>query len=290
MCMTQLPVSEQLSEHLQMHFPSVALKKEAQCPICEEILDRHSIIFSHIVSVHGNGKNNVEDRQNKARGQSDNSVVAQSSTEHPMDQPISTEKDKSKLSEYPICNKLRCDLKDHIEIQDPPQLKCETCGKMFRFRKLLMFHHLRVHVKDKRFKCSKCQKSFVSKQELKNHLSSHSQQRPFPCIKCKAQFKTRNHLRRHMTIHDVLRRKCKICRRFVDNWEQHKRFHSGEETGFTCEICPKVYDSEMQLQKHLVTVHSKNSFACSICDLKYKRRGDLNFHMKNIHGVNKGKE
>ena len=71
--------------------------------------------------------------------------------------------------------------------ENQPQLKCSRCDKSFASKEELETHE-GEHTDEKPFACSKCKKDFKSSEELKTHEKEHAEEKPFQCPKCDKKF------------------------------------------------------------------------------------------------------
>ena len=77
----------------------------------------------------------------------------------------------------------------HAKEANPESVSClcHFCGKMFVFKSFAL--HLRIHLKEKPFKCEVCGKSFVRKHRLIEHNWIHTNTKPFKCEDCGKLFR-----------------------------------------------------------------------------------------------------
>lgn len=75
------------------------------------------------------------------------------------------------------------------------------CSKEYRSKFCLKKHINLAHLKSSAFKCSLCQKTFVSKQNLREHSFIHSGSKPFKCSFCGKKFRQTSQLCMHKRIH-----------------------------------------------------------------------------------------
>ncbi|XP_071507792.1 uncharacterized protein [Diadema antillarum] len=112
--------------------------------------------------------------------------------------------------------------------------KCEVCGRGFGTRKLVNKHKYRVHSnKEKRFKCSFCDKRFLMAKDHRIHERRHKGIRPFVCLTCGKGFKDKHCM------------------------EVHTRVHTGEKP-FVCPHCGKAFSLSHRLTDHIV-MHTKEN-------------------------------
>ncbi|RUS83623.1 hypothetical protein EGW08_008591 [Elysia chlorotica] len=123
---------------------------------------------------------------------------------------------------------------------------CERCGATYSTISGLKFHLLQKHkIGEWPFKCSYCDKGFVSSRELQRHIPSHTKEKPFVCDICGASFASHTGHRAHL------------------------RKHAGQK--YVCEVegCGKVYTTAISLRGHRAQ-HAGFSKICPYCGKTYK--------------------
>lgn len=113
------------------------------------------------------------------------------------------------------------------------ELKCEACEKSFVSQKHLSVHIKRVHLIERRHKCSDCDMTFFSLFEMKRHMLKHTGVRDYECTMCHKWYGRKRTLQEHMRIHaDDRRFKCEHCgQAFVQkcSWRGHMRAKHGDK-------------------------------------------------------------
>ncbi|EDV48673.1 uncharacterized protein Dere_GG16751 [Drosophila erecta] len=104
--------------------------------------------------------------------------------------------------------------------------------------------------------CTKCPKSYTSKNGLVLHMNSHNGSRPFQCKNCHRGFKDPSAMKRHQALHDKF--------------------------PFRCDICLKGFLLRSQLIKHQDVHTGKRPHRCELCDVHYRHRYNLNKHKSSI--------
>ena len=112
---------------------------------------------------------------------------------------------------WPKC-RYRCEyvgiLNEHISLHlNKRQFVCNECNKQFNNNSIFINHKRTVHSNVRPFICHRkdCNKTFKTKNHLKNHLSTHSSIERFECGKCDKRFKTREGSRNHINVHKNIR-------------------------------------------------------------------------------------
>ena len=143
-------------------------------------------------------------------------------------------------------------------------------------------------------KCDLCGKCFAQCHELKNHIkSAHGGQKKFKCSNCDNSYSTSQNLLNHRQImHETAPPqtsfKCEICDKsymFKTTLEGHRsRVHvKGKKD--KCEKCGKSFFNAYDLKRHIATVHDKKKglFECDYCGETFSRKPEQEVHLKEIH-------
>lgn len=157
---------------------------------------------------------------------------------------------------------------------DITDLKCLICKKEINSLENLIIH-LKKHgenyhtdIKNQiipykfdsdQFKCTQCDKVFTFLKLLMNHMSEHYAN--YECDECGKAFVSRHRLASHKAIHK-----------------------KGE---FKCAICPKVFSTNVNRNKHQRNVHvySGKTYKCWKCDLFFVDPDQKSMHDVESHGV-----
>nr|CAI5843253.1 unnamed protein product [Callosobruchus analis] len=164
---------------------------------------------------------------------------------------------------------------EYGEVSVPDQTEtlkfiCTKCDKVFLSQENLNAHISR-HKKIKPFICDICSKSFVFKQGLEQHARTHTDNSPhnsYKCNYCDASFSTAITLTRHFTQHEGLRPYlCKICNRtFVQSHHltRHMRIHFAVKSATPDNVV--------------------NTYKCDLCSMSFRRKDYLINHSA-IHSM-----
>nr|CAD7411041.1 unnamed protein product [Timema cristinae] len=127
---------------------------------------------------------------------------------------------------------------------------CEVCGKKTTF----LHSHFVNHIKERKFKCVICLKTFLTDSRLQSHFMTHTGYRPVNCNICCNEFRSNNHLKRHQLLHTGgYTSKCNYCNyKFLQN--SNLRLHlrtfackpsSNEKPVFTCSHCGREFSKKI---------------------------------------------
>ncbi|XP_050742739.1 zinc finger protein 624 [Drosophila biarmipes] len=92
-------------------------------------------------------------------------------------------------------------LQQHLNEMQP--LRCPHCPKILKCRPALQ-NHIRLHAKERTYKCTPCAMIFLNLADLNSHLQTHSELgRPYKCPKCPRRFTTSKGVHLHERLHTV---------------------------------------------------------------------------------------
>ncbi|XP_052745813.1 uncharacterized protein LOC128199619 [Bicyclus anynana] len=189
-------------------------------------------------------------------------------------------------------------------------LKCQACDKTFNNQKEYTVHVRRLHLMDKRFKCTDCDMSFFSSAELNSHSVKHTGVRKFECEVCHKAYGRLKTLREHMRIHmDDRRFKCEHCgQAFVQKCSKtvaHSEHQSvrikveemKKRTKIKLVPVKKPSDYQMDVKKHRDNVktilknsnataiqgHTDSGYTCCFCEQTFFNPAELKTHNLETH-------
>uniref|UniRef100_A0A8C3HJR7 Uncharacterized protein n=1 Tax=Chrysemys picta bellii TaxID=8478 RepID=A0A8C3HJR7_CHRPI len=117
---------------------------------------------------------------------------------------------------------------------------------------LLIQHYQQTSAEKSAVRCSECDKSFTQQEYLQIHLKIHRRERPYKCNKCKKRFRHKTSLVLHRyTVHKSERpHKCPDCGQLFilrERFIQHQRIHNKEASrGFNDGIVSENRDKNPQ--------------------------------------------
>ncbi|KAH8349165.1 hypothetical protein KR084_011007 [Drosophila pseudotakahashii] len=152
---------------------------------------------------------------------------------------------------------------------------CNHCNKSFPNASSRHRHEQKVHgagsrilarQKSKedgsdRHYCTKCTKSYCTKNALTLHMNSHNGDRPFKCKVCQKGFMDPSTRKRHEARHDKFPHHCDICSRgflLRSQLIKHEDVHTGDRPHW-CEFCDVHYRQKYKLNEHYNSNMHKNN-------------------------------
>lgn len=165
---------------------------------------------------------------------------------------------------------------------------CDKCGKVYKFKYLLLKHIRKVH-SDRKFECELCGKQLKSKATLAEHMTRHNGDKNFSCELCAAAFFTLSQLCNHRNTHKglVKRFKCTICdyrssRKSTLN--MHISRHSNDRP-FSCSECGRMFETAIALNVHNKRHTPSMKLQCPLCVSMCCDLNTLRKHIKRKHNL-----
>ncbi|XP_030014418.1 zinc finger protein ZFAT isoform X3 [Sphaeramia orbicularis] len=129
---------------------------------------------------------------------------------------------------------------------------CDLCGKKFKSKVTLKSHRLSHTDEGKRFQCSECDFTSVSKPSLLRHMEQHTEFKPFRCAHCRYSCNIAGPLKRHYNRKHP-DQKYENAGPGLPNPDALK--HQGV---LKCPVCEFVYGTKWELNRHLKNKHQLN--------------------------------
>lgn len=173
-------------------------------------------------------------------------------------------------------------MKEH-GLDDMAFFACSFCTKTFAKGKHYT-QHLKTHVRTRRFSCRLCNASYSREAKLRRHVLSHSQEhqeKEHKCSKCPKSFSTKEYLQAHLKVHGGKKYKCETCGFLCSspfNLDTHRKKHMGDKP-FKCELCVKTFIRRDFLDNHMEQVHKNKKSKCEVCGKLFSRKDVLKRHL-----------
>ncbi|XP_034031113.1 zinc finger protein ZFAT-like [Thalassophryne amazonica] len=248
-CKYTTPDKYKLQAHLRTHQEQV---KSITCSLCQQSYPEHRlkqhIKTSHPDSVAVQGKGLMMKRAEKCP-YCDSYFLKNSSD---FQQHIWAHQG---LKPYlcTMCDyagRSKSNLKTHMNRHSTERCHlCDLCGKKFKSKVTLKSHRLSHTNEGKRFQCSECDFTAVSKPSLLRHMEQHSEFKPFRCAHCHYSCNIAGPLKRHYNKKHP-DRKYENAGPGLPNPDELK-----QHGGMKCPVCEFVYGTKWELNRHLKTKH-----------------------------------
>ena len=202
-------------------------KKLPQCPECQRLFSRRSVLKRHI-----------ENNCNKLKG-------------------LKLRTGKCKHCKETFISEV--DLKAHQDTvhETIKPHRCKDCGKYFDIVGRLQSHVLRFHSKIMTLTCKECTESYSDNFQLKKHIYSvHKHLRPHHCKLCDKFFKYNTEIKQHISVvHEKLKQhQCLQCKRSFGkklNLQTHIKGVHKKLKPFQCQECQGKFGKKQALTKHI---------------------------------------
>ncbi|XP_040899301.1 zinc finger protein ZFAT-like isoform X2 [Toxotes jaculatrix] len=249
-CKYTTPDKYKLQAHLRTHQEQ---GKSVACPVCQHSYPehrlKHHIKTSHPDTLPVQGKGLMVQRAEKCP-YCDSYFLKNSSD---FQQHIWAHQG---LKPY-VCNvcdyagRSRSNLKTHMNRHNTERRHlCDLCGKKFKSKVTLKSHRLSHTDEGKRFQCSECDFTSVSKPSLLRHMEQHAEFKPFRCAHCHYSCNIAGPLKRHYNLKHP-DQKYENAGPGLPNPDALK-----QQGGMKCPECEFVYGTKWELNRHLKSKHS----------------------------------
>ena len=205
-------------------------------------------------------------------------------------------------SERPTCDKCGMtfyslkNLRDHVTRKhtvNPRMLKCPWpgCKKRFRTKTNLRKHKATHAIRLRRFKCPHCDFAATSRVIRDTHIAHrHPDPSGYACEECAYVGRNAACLKRHVqSVHRQERHTCPQCGLSysnASNLRTHQKMeHARQWKWHRCQICPKKFRTQRELQVHVGRRHSteEDRVQCPHCDFVAKHVYSLAGHIAYSH-------
>lgn len=196
-CDRKFALQLELNEHLKFHNDPDAFK----CKLCDRKLSTHASLKRHMKSFHPQGQPIVKVTEFICKVCKKECRDAKTLYNH---ERIHQTKSCTVCSKTYSINSYSVHMKMHELRGQEKKFKCEKCSKLF-LTKVKLKYHLKTH--EKAFKCDLCGHRAAKKSQLRNHLLVHINPETFKCEFCARIFTFNENLKRHLKTHQVTHQK-----------------------------------------------------------------------------------
>ncbi|XP_074510287.1 zinc finger protein ZFAT isoform X2 [Sebastes fasciatus] len=249
-CKYTTPDKYKLQAHLRTHQEQ---GKSVTCPVCQNSYPehrlKHHIKTSHPDTLPVHGKGLMVQRAEKCPYCDSYFLKNSSDFQRHIWAHQGLKPYVCSVCDY--AGRSRSNLKTHMNRHNTERRHlCDLCGKKFKSKVTLKSHRLSHTDEGKRFQCSECNFTSVSKPSLLRHMEQHSEFKPFRCAHCHYSCNIAGPLKRHYNMKHP-DQKYQNAGPGVPNPEALK-----QQGGMKCPECEFVYGTKWELNRHLKSKHS----------------------------------
>ncbi|XP_035010956.2 zinc finger protein 408 isoform X2 [Hippoglossus stenolepis] len=170
--------------------------------------------------------------------------------------------------------------------------RCSSCGKTFYQLSHLKKHQF-SHTEEKPFSCQECGRNYTSAESFRAHQMSHRGERPFSCPHCDKTYGLKRDLKEHMVLHTGEKPyACEHCGKAFGRRPSlriHRLLHCSRMI-YTqppkCTLCPKLLANFSSLRNHMKLHTGERPHVCQHCGKCFSQKGNLECHLR-IHSGEK---
>ncbi|KAL4238252.1 hypothetical protein ACF0H5_002965 [Mactra antiquata] len=211
------------------------------------------------------------------------------------------------------CGKKKVKKRKVVEDSGTGSFRCETCKKVFTYKRKYLKHFidgvcdrkckycgkvccktLKRHIFYKhemeveRLRCEICNKRIYDKADLTEHMQSHNESKDFICDQCGQAFQKQIHLYIHSKrFHEeTTSHECDICHKMLSSASgllYHKRVTHSDVRDCVCEICGKRFKTARCVRTHMKMHSDAKPYHCDVCNKDYKYCHQLYSHKRIYH-------
>ncbi|KAM9352899.1 zinc finger protein ZFAT [Symphorus nematophorus] len=249
-CKYTTPDKYKLQAHLRTHQDQ---GKSVTCPVCQNSYPehrlKHHIKTSHPDTVPMQGKGLMVQRAEKCPYCDSYFLKNSSDFQRHIWAHQGLKPYVCSLCDY--AGRSRSNLKTHMNRHNTERRHlCDLCGKKFKSKVTLKSHRLSHTDEGKRFQCSECDFTSVSKPSLLRHMEQHAEFKPFRCAHCHYSCNIAGPLKRHYNMKHP-DQKYHNAGPGLPNPDSLK-----QQGGMKCPECEFVYGTKWELNRHLKSKHS----------------------------------
>ncbi|XP_035528252.1 zinc finger protein ZFAT-like isoform X2 [Morone saxatilis] len=249
-CKYTTPDKYKLQAHLRTHQEQ---GKSVSCPVCEhrypEHRLKHHIKTSHPDALPQHGKGLMVQRAEKCPYCDSYFLKNSSDFQRHIWAHQGLKPYVCSVCDY--AGRSRSNLKTHMNRHNTERRHlCDLCGKKFKSKVTLKSHRLSHTNEGKRFQCSECDFTSVSKPSLLRHMEQHAEFKPFRCAHCHYSCNIAGPLKRHYNMKHP-DQKYQNAGHGLPNPDALK-----QQGGMKCPECEFVYGTKWELNRHLKSKHS----------------------------------
>uniref|UniRef100_A0A665TG46 Zinc finger and AT hook domain containing n=1 Tax=Echeneis naucrates TaxID=173247 RepID=A0A665TG46_ECHNA len=249
-CKYTTPDKYKLQAHQKTHQEQ---RKSVACPVCQQSCPehrlKHHIKTSHPDALSVQGKGLMVQRAEKCPYCDSYFLKSSSDFQQHIWAHQGLKPYVCSVCDY--AGRSKSYLKVHMNRHDIEKRHlCDLCGKKFKSKFTLKSHRLSHTNEGKRFQCSECDFTSVSKPSLLRHKEQHAEFKPFRCAHCHYSCNIAGPLKRHYKLKHP-NETYENAGPGLPNPESLK-----QKGGMKCPECEFVYGTKWELNRHLKSKHS----------------------------------